>query len=190
MDVDISGNVFNLIIGVMKHLILAMSFLAVISTMTSCNNSGDKCVKEALDNHFTSERKFVSDAIKHKSPDVYKVEVVDSSVIYTHIFDGIVDVKVYAFSGDECVEVERVYTFPDQMSALRHYRNAVERAELYDNIELYRNKVRYDLKKGQYELETKGLTKEQLKAKFDHQIADAKAHMKKEGERIEKDIKH
>ena len=61
------------------------------------------------------------------------------------------------------------------MMALRHYRNAVEKAELYDNIELFNNQVRYDLKKQQHELETKGLTKEQLKAKFDEQIKKAKA---------------
>lgn len=190
MDVDIYGIVFNLIIGVMKHLILAMSFLAVISTMTSCNDKGEKYIRKALESRFQDEKEFVSHAIKEKSPDVYKVDVEDSSVIYTHIFDGIVDVKVYAFSGDECVEVERVYTFPNQMSALRHYRDAIERAELYDHIELYRNKVKYDLKKEQYELETRGLTKDQLKAKFDHQIADAKADVKKAGERIEKDIRH
>ena len=92
---------------------------------------------------------------------------------------GIIDVKAYTFSGNACVEVERVYTFPNQMMALRHYRNAIERAELYDNIQLFNNQVRYDLKQQQYELETKGLTKEQLKAKFDDQIAKCKADLKR-----------
>jgi hypothetical protein len=75
------------------------------------------------------------------------------------------------------------------MSALRHYRRAVEQADLYDDIQLFNNEVKYKLKDAQHELETKGLTKEQLKAKFDKQIDDAKADLKKGGQYIEKDMK-
>mgnify|MGYP003513808239 FL=1 len=96
--------------------------------------------------------------------------------------------KAYTYVGDVCVEAERVYTFPNQMSALRHYRDAVEKAELYDRIEMFNNQVRYDLKAAQHKIETEGLTKEQLKAKFDRQIADAKADLKKSGENIERDM--
>jgi hypothetical protein len=64
------------------------------------------------------------------------------------------------------------------MSALRHYRDAIERAELYDNVELFKNQVRYKLKEDQHKRETKGLTKEQMKAKLDKQIDDAKADLK------------
>jgi hypothetical protein len=64
------------------------------------------------------------------------------------------------------------------MMALRHYRNAIEKAELYDNIQLFNNQVKYDLKQQQHELETKGLTAEQLKAKFEAQIDKAKADLK------------
>ena len=70
------------------------------------------------------------------------------------------------------------------MSALRHYRRAVEQAELYDDIEMFNNQVKYDLKEAQYKLETKGLNKEQLKEKFDKQLADAKADWHKAGARI------
>ena len=98
--------------------------------------------------------------------------------------------KAYTFDGDVCVAAERVYTFPDQMSALRHYRNAIEKAELYDNIELFKNQVRYRLKEGQHRVETKGLTKEQMKAKFDKQIADAKADMAKDKEKMENHHRH
>lgn len=118
-------------------------------------------------------------AIRHRSPDVMRVDVIDSTVVFTHIYDGIVDVKAYTYDGDVCVAAERVYTFPTQMSALRHYRDAIEKAELYDNIEMYRNQVRYKLKEGQHKLETKGLTKDQLKARFDKQIQEAKADMDK-----------
>jgi hypothetical protein len=77
------------------------------------------------------------------------------------------------------VEVERVYVFPNQKSALRHYRRAIEQAQLYDDIQLIRNEVRYNLKEAQHELETKGLTKEQLKNKFEDQIKAARADFDK-----------
>ena len=135
---------------------------------------------------FMQEREFMDKAIKQHSPDVMRIDVIDSTLVYTHIYDGIVDVKAYTFDGDVCIAAERVYTFPDQMSALRHYRNAIEKAELYDNIELFKNQVRYRLKEGQHRVETKGLTKEQMKAKFDKQIADAKADLHKAGDKIKK----
>ena len=166
-------------------MILAMSVLAMMVGMTSCKNAE---VQNVL-NSERQEKEFLRDAIKQRSPDVQRVDLIGNTVVYTHIFDGIIDVKTYTYDGDVCVEAERIYTFPTQMSALRHYRRAVEQADLYDNIELLKNAVRYDLKKQQHELETKGLTKEQLKAKFDKQIDDAKADMKKDGQYIEKDMK-
>ena len=154
--------------------------------MVSCNNNAAE--RQAVNEPFMQEKEFLRQAIRHRSPDVQKVEVIDSTVIYTHIFDGIIDIKAYTFDGDTCVEAERVYTFPTQMSALRHYRDAVEKAELYDDIQLFRNQVRYDLKQQQFELETKGLTKEQLKHKFDKQIADAKADMQKHEDKLKADM--
>ena len=139
---------------------------------------------------FKQEREFMDKAIKQHSPDVMRVDVIDSTLVYTHIYDGIVDVKAYTFDGDVCVAAERVYTFPDQMSALRHYRNAIEKAELYDNIELFKNQVRYRLKEGQHRVESTCLTKEQMKAKFDKQIADAKADMAKDKEKMENHHRH
>ena len=169
----------------MRKLILAMSVLAMALGMTACKG-GDA---QSILNSEKQEREFLRDAIKHRSPDVQKVDIIGNTLVYTHIFDGIIDVKTYTYDGDVCVEAERIYTFPTQMSALRHYRRAVEQADLYDNIELLKNAVRYDLKKQQHDLETKGLTKEQLKAKFDKQIDDAKADLKKDGQYIEKDMK-
>jgi hypothetical protein len=86
------------------------------------------------------------------------------------------------------VEAERVYSFPTQMAALRHYRRAIEQAELYDNIQLMKNEVRYNLKDKQHKIETDGLTKEQLKAKFDKHIEDVKADMKADKEKIKADL--
>jgi hypothetical protein len=166
----------------MKKIILVMSFLAMLLGMTACKNNDT--IKMASPEE--QEMKLLKDAIKHRSPDVQKVDIVGNSVIYTHIFDGIIDVKTYTYDGDVCVEAERVYAFPSQMSALRHYRRAVEQADLYDNIQMFNNEVRYKLKDAQHKLETDGLTKEQLKAKFDKQIADAKADMHKAGDKIKK----
>ena len=151
----------------MRQVILTMSLAVIMAALAGCKGSGEQ------------EREFMNQAIRHHSPDVMRVDVVDSTVLFTHIYDGIIDVKSYTFDGDVCMEVERVYAFPSQMSALRHYRNAIEKAELYDNIEMLNNEVRYKLKDAQHDLETKGLTMSQLKAKFDKQIADAKTDMHK-----------
>ena len=159
-----------------------MSFLAMLLGMAACKNNDTIKMTSPEE----QEMKLLKDAIKHRSPDVQKVDIVGNSVIYTHIFDGIIDVKTYTYDGDVCVEAERVYAFPSQMSALRHYRRAVEQADLYDNIQLFNNEVRYKLKDAQHKLETDGLTKEQLKAKFDKQIADAKADMHKACDKMKK----
>lgn len=168
------------IVSVMRRIMLVVSMAVALAAMTGCKeNAGYKAERQSMDEHMRQERKFMDQAIKDHSPDVQRVDLIDSTVVYTHIYDGIIDIKAYTFSGNTCVEVERVYTFPNQMMALRHYRNAIEKAELYDNIQLFNNQVKYDLKQQQHELETKGLSKEQLKAKFDAQIEKAKADLKK-----------
>jgi hypothetical protein len=162
----------------MRKVILFMSAAVIVAALAGCDNSSSQ-QRKAMDEPMKQEREFMNQAIRHRSPDVMRVDVIDSTVVYTHIYDGIVDVKAYTFDGDECVSVERVYTFPTQMSALRHYRDAIERAELYDNIEMFNNQIRYKLKDAQHSIETKGLTKDQLKAKFDKQVEDAKKDMKR-----------
>ena len=160
----------------MRKVILFMSVAVVMAALAGCkgNNAQER---KAMNEPLKQEREFMDQAIRHRSPDVMRVDVIDSTVVFTHIYDGIVDVKAYTYDGDVCVAAERVYTFPTQMSALRHYRDAVEKAELYDNIELFNNQVRYSLKKQQHDLETKSLNRDQLKAKFDKQISDAKADL-------------
>ena len=152
-----------------------MSFALVMLTLAGCKEN----TATASMNPEKQEREFLREAVRQHSPDVQRVDIVDSTVVYTHIFDGIVDIKTYTFDGDVCVTAERIYTFPNQMSALRHYRRAVEQADLYANIEMFNNQVKYKLKEAQHKIETDGLTKDQLKAKFDKQIQDAKADMKK-----------
>ena len=170
----------------MRKMILAVSALAMMVGMTACKSGNEQ---NAMMNPQKQEREFLRDAIRHRSPDVQRVDLIGNTVVYTHIFDGIIDVKTYTYDGDICVEAERVFTFPTQMSALRHYRRAVEQADLYDDIQLMKNEVKYDLKKQQHELETKGLTKEQLKEKFEKQISDAKADMHRHNEKMKADLK-
>ena len=162
----------------MRKLVFVVSLVAGMVAMASCKDNPVKEERKVLDERMRQEREFMDQAVRHRSPDVQRVDLIGNTVVYTHIFDGIIDVKSYTFDGDVCVEAERIYTFPNQMMALRHYRNAIERAELYDNIQLFNNQVKYDLKQQQHELETKGLTKEQLKAKFEDQIQRAKADLK------------
>lgn len=164
-----------------------MSIVAMMAAMTACTST-DRQQKAAMDEPFRQERDFMDKAIKDRSPDVQKVDLVGNTVVYTHIYDGIVDVKTYTYDGDVCVAAERVYTFPNQMSALRHYRRAIEQAELYDNIQLMKDQVKYNLKERQQSVETKGLTKEQLKAKFDKQIDEAKAQMKADEAKMKDDF--
>lgn len=162
----------------MKKVMLLVSLAAIMAAAAGCN-SNEKAVRRAMDEPMKQEREFMQDAIRHHSPDVQRVDIIDSTLVYTHIYDGIIDVKTYTFDGDVCVGAERVYTFPTQMSALRHYRDAIEKTELYDNIELFNNQVKYKLKEAQHKVETEGLTKEQMKARFDKQIDKAKDDMKR-----------
>jgi len=177
----------RLIISVMRNVFITMSVVALMAAMTACTST-ERQQKAAMDEPFRQEREFMDRAIKERSPDVQKVDLVGNTVVYTHIYDGIVDVKSYTYDGDVCVSAERVYTFPNQMSALRHYRRAVEQAELYDNIQLMKNQVKYNLKEGQHKVETSGLTKEQLKEKFDKQIDEAKAEIKADDARMKDDL--
>ena len=171
----------------MRNVFIIMSIVAAYAALAACTST-DKQNKAMLDEPFRQEREFMREAIKDRSPDVQRVDIIGNTVVYTHIFDGIIDMKTYTYDGDVCVEAERVYTFPTQMSALRHYRRAVEQAELYDNIQLMKNEVRYNLKDKQHKVETDGLTKEQLKAKFDKHIEDAKADMKADKEKMKADL--
>ena len=74
----------------------------MMAAMTGCNDNTLQ-QKKAMDEPFRQEREFMDQAIRHRSPDVMRVDVIDSTVVYTHIYDGIIDVKAYTFDGDVCV---------------------------------------------------------------------------------------
>lgn len=158
----------------MKNVLLIIGCCVLaVATVAACGRS---CKKKSCQKK--QEKEFVKEAVKNHSSDVQKVEIIGNTVVCTRINDGIIDVSTYTYSGDECVKVEKVYTYPDQESALRHYKRAVNKADMYDKVEQIGNKVKYEVRKGQHELETKGLTKEQLKAKFDKQLKDVKDGIK------------
>ena len=162
----------------MKKMIFILSCAAAAAVVASCKGGPYCQERQAVNESAKQQKQMIDNAIDGGNSEVAQVEMIGNSVVYTHIYDGIIDVKTYTYDGDVCAEVERVYVFPDQKTALRHYRRAVEQAQLYDNIELFNNQVKYDLKEVQHKLETDGLTKEQLKAKFDKQVAEIKKHMK------------
>lgn len=156
----------------MRKMIFIISVAVLAAAMVSCN--GSSCCQKKIGFCTHPEKAMVTEAVQEGSNDFEQVEIVGNKVVYTHIYDGIIDVKTYAYDGDTCVEVVRSYVFPDQLSALHHYRRAIEQAELYDDVQLVKNELRYDLKEVQHKLETAGLTKEQLKAKLEKQLAEAK----------------
>ena len=170
----------------MKSIFVTLSLAAVVA-LTACENNPVAQEKKAIDAQAKQERQAVTAAIHDHADNFQQVEIVGNTVVYTQIFDGILDIKTYTYDNDTCVESERVYVFPDQMSALLHYRRAIEQAELYDDIQLMKNEVRYNLKKQQHELETKGLTKEQLKTKFEDQMKAARADFDKNKKDCKKD---
>jgi hypothetical protein len=158
----------------MKKMIFILSCAAAAAVVASCKGGPYCQERQAVNESAKQQKQMIDNAIHNGSNEVAQVELIGNSVVYTHIYDGIIDIKTYSYDSDVCTEAERVYIFPDQKSALRHYRRAVEQAQLYDNIKLLKNQVKYDLKEVQHKLETDGLTKEQLKAKFDKQLAEIK----------------
>ena len=74
----------------------------MVAALAGCNsNNADQ--RKAMNEPMKQEREFMDQAIRHRSPDVMRVDVIDSTVVFTHIYDGIVDVKAYTYDGDVCV---------------------------------------------------------------------------------------
>ena len=65
-----------------------MSVLAMMAGMTACKNAE---VQNVLHSE-RQEKEFLREAIKQRSPDVQRVDLIGNTVVYTHIFDGIIDV--------------------------------------------------------------------------------------------------
>lgn len=171
----------------MRKILSIVSILTLVMGITSCKNQ--KTSSDLAINPQTEEMQAVEEAIKVESPDFQEVKILENTLVYTHIYDGVVDVTTYTYNGDECMEAERMYVFPDQMSALRHYRKALEMAALYDDIALMGNLVKYDLKEDQYKSETEGKNLKQLKSKFDKDIESAQKDWKMRKEKLKSNSK-
>ena len=79
-----------------------------MAAMTGCNSNYNE-VKKAMDEPMKQERRFMDEAIRQHSPDVQRVDLIGNTVVYTHIFDGIVDVKTYTYEIGRASCRERVY---------------------------------------------------------------------------------
>ncbi len=73
----------------MKKVMLAVSAAVVMVAMTGCNDKGAQ-QRKSMDEPFRQEREFMNQAIRHRSPDVMRVDVIDSTVVYTHIYPDFV----------------------------------------------------------------------------------------------------
>ena len=77
IDIDKAMTVFNLIISVMRKIILAMSALALLVGMTACKSNEAQSVLNAE----RQEKEFLRDAIRHRSPDVQRVDLIGNTVV-------------------------------------------------------------------------------------------------------------
>ena len=65
-----------------------MSCAAVLLALAGCQSNG-KNMKNDNMSFDRQENQFLRDAIRQRSPDVQRVDIIDSTVVYTHIYDGI-----------------------------------------------------------------------------------------------------
>ena len=70
----------------MRNVFITMSIVALMAAMTACTST-DRQQKAVMDEPFRQEREFMDKAIKDRSPDVQKVDLVGNTVVYTHIYD-------------------------------------------------------------------------------------------------------
>ena len=75
----------------MKKMFLALSCAALMVAVAGCNN---RTANDNMADPQKQEREFMKEAIRHRSPDVQRVDIIDNTLVYTHIYDGIVAFKV------------------------------------------------------------------------------------------------
>ena len=62
----------------MRKVILSMSALAMMVGMAACNNANNQ---DGIPSPQKQEREFLNDAIKQRSPDVQKVDLIGNTVV-------------------------------------------------------------------------------------------------------------
>lgn len=170
----------------MRTIMSILSVILISLLVYSCQNPKNDLSAVTPQN---VEAQILKNAIEDQSTDFQEVKIVGSTLVYTQITDGVLDIKTYTYDGDVCVESERMYVFPDQMSALRHYRTAIEMAALYDGIEQVGNQVIYNLKEAQFKAETAGKNLKQLQQKFETEIDSAYNDVKMKTEKLKSSCK-
>ena len=89
----------------MKSIVVTLS-LASVMAMTACVNNPVAQDRKLVNEQARQERQEVTSAIRNRADDFQQVEIVGNTVVYTHIFDGIVDIKTYTYNEDTCVEAD------------------------------------------------------------------------------------
>ena len=85
----------------MRNVFIIMSIAAMFAAMTACTTS-EKQAKAAMYEPFRQEREFMRKAIQERSPDVQRVDIIGNTVVYTQIYDGIIDMKTYTYDNWSC----------------------------------------------------------------------------------------
>ena len=67
----------------MKKLMLTMSVVAALVTMTACKNA--EAIKQGVLEPEKQEREFLRDAIRQRTPDLQRVDLVGNTGVYTII---------------------------------------------------------------------------------------------------------
>ena len=67
----------------MRKLIFVLSLVAGMVAMASCKDNPVKAERQAMNDQMRQEREFVTQAIRHHSPDVQRVDLVGNTVIFS-----------------------------------------------------------------------------------------------------------
>ena len=97
----------------MKKFTQITSCVALIVTMIACNTGAGQ-ERKAIDESMNQEKEFLREAIRHRSPDVQKVDIIGNTVVYTHIFNGIIDEKTYTYDGAKMATLSPSCTSKDK----------------------------------------------------------------------------
>ena len=67
----------------MRNVFIIVSIAAMFAAMTACTST-DKQNKAMMDEPFRQDREFMDKAIRDRSPDVQKVDIIGNSAIILH----------------------------------------------------------------------------------------------------------
>ena len=74
-------------------MIFILSCAAAAAVMASCKGGPYCQERQEVNRNARHEKQMIDNAIDNGSSEVAQVEMIGNSVVYTHIYDGIIDVK-------------------------------------------------------------------------------------------------